>query len=129
GGAASGTRNNCTPSGKSANVGGGADACMLNNCTLSDNSASDSGGGAAGGTLNNCIVYYNVARVSGANYYRGYFNYSCTTPLPGDGVGNFENPPLFVDPASGNWRLQPNSPCINAGLNSSAAGGTDLDGN
>src|SRR5207245_2676812 len=100
----------------------------LNNCTLTGNSAS-SAGGATGSTLNNCIVYYNVAQKTGANYAGGAFNYSCTTPLPTNGVGNFDNPPLFVDKAGGNLRLQSNSPCINAGLNAYAPAGLDLDGN
>jgi hypothetical protein len=34
-----------------------------------------------------------------------------------------------VDQASGNLRLQPNSPCINAGDNSYVTNATDLDGN
>ena len=37
--------------------------------------------------------------------------------------------PLFVDRLNGNLRLQSNSPCINAGLNSYAPGLTDLEGN
>jgi hypothetical protein len=55
--------------------------------------------------------------------------YSCTTPLPTSGLGNFINAPLFVDYASGNLRLQSDSPCINAGSNASAPAGPDLDGN
>jgi hypothetical protein len=44
-------------------------------------------------------------------------------------VGNITNAPLFVDQASSNLRLQPNSPCINAGNNSYITNTTDLDGN
>ncbi len=130
GGAALNTLNNCTLTGNSADVdGGGAYMSALNNCTLSGNSAGSAGGGAYFSTLNNCIVYYNVAVQSGggANYWAGTFNYSCTTPLPG-GLANFDKPPLFVDPVSGNLRLQSNSPCINAGLNAHAPAGLDLDG-
>jgi len=48
--------------------------------------------------------------------------------LPAWGAGNITNAPLFVDYAGGNLRLQPNSPCINAGNNTCAPGPTDLDG-
>jgi hypothetical protein len=47
-------------------------------------------------------------------------------PLLSSGVGNFTNPPLFVDQAAGNLRLEPNSPCINSGLNAYAPAGLDL---
>jgi hypothetical protein len=132
GGAYHATLNNCTLTGNWAQgdrgYGGGAFYSTLNNCTLTGNSA-DLGGGALG-TLNNCIVYFNTARV-GANYGDSTWetlNYCCTTPLPTGGFGNITNAPLFVDYAAGNLRLQSNSPCINAGLNASAPGPTDLDG-
>ena len=115
GGAYGGTLNNCTLTGNSVannGIGGGACVCTLNNRTLTGNS----GGGAAGCTLNNCIVYFNTA-TSGANYdSSSTLKYCCTTPLPG-GIGNITNAPLFVDYASGNLRLQSNSPCINSGGN------------
>jgi parallel beta-helix repeat protein len=127
GGALYGTLTNCLLTGNAAtNSGGGAYWGTLYNCTLSGNSAG-SGGGAYSGTLNNCIVYYNTA--PDGNYKYGPFNYCCTTPLPGYGTGSFTNAPLFVDQAGGNFRLQSNSPCINAGLNAYAPGLTDLDGN
>ena len=122
------TLNNCTVSGNSANYwGGGASESTLNNCTVSGNSAS-SGGGAYSGTLNNCIVYYNSAP-NGPNHLDSIFNYSCTTPLP-PGPGNFTNAPQFVNTNGwSNLRLQPSSPCINAGLNDYVTSSTDLDGN
>ena len=119
---------NCKLTGNSAYIfGGGAVGGTLNNCTVSGNSAR-AGGGASVGTLNNCIVYFNTAPL-GANYWYGTLNYSCTTPQPTNGLGNITNAPLFIDQASGNLRLQSNSPCINAGLNAFAPAGPDLDGN
>jgi len=55
-------------------------------------------------------------------------NYCCTAPLLQNGAGNINIAPLFVNQASGNLRLQSNSPCINSGLNHFAIGTTDLDG-
>jgi hypothetical protein len=140
-------------------TGGGATGCTLNNCTLAYNSASTSGyflnaygGGAAYSTLNNCILTGNSAvNTIYSPYYpptgQGYggaatyctlnnciifsnmvnncsvcdLDYFCTTSLCW-----FSNPLLV---ASGSLRLEPNSPCINAGNNSYATIATDLDGN
>ena len=136
GGAYSCTLNNCTLTANKANKlnslggqGGGAYSGTLNNCTLTGNSASDYGGGVLGSTLNNCIVYFNSSP-NGGNYTPyGTIQYTCTTPLAGQGIGNITNAPLFVDYAGGNLRLQSNSPCINAGNNGYAPSTTDLDGN
>ncbi len=131
GGTFFGTLNNCTLNGNWAGVGGGAFGGTLNNCTLTGNSAGGYGGGAAACTLYNCIAYFNTAG-QGANYDPyGYstLDYSCTTPLPTNGVGNITRDPLFVSYANGNVRLQPNSPCINAGNNAYVTTVTDLDGN
>ena len=158
GGASGGTLNNCTLTGNSAISGGGASAgadneCTLNNCALRGNSASSKGGGAffctltnctltgnsageGGGAfasaLANCIVYYNSALLGLAvqNYDGGVpLNYCCTTPLPpSTGTGNFTNPPLFVNYARGDLRLQIDSPCVNAGNNAYVVGTTDVAG-
>lgn len=146
GGAYNCTLNNCTLSGNSASLpdysfnreyanGGGAYNCTLNNCTLSGNSSGvtsyrlgrsgASGGGAYGGTLNNCISFTNFQFSYWSN------NFSCADcGSPGSLVdNNWLGNPLFVDLGAGNLRLQSNSPCINAGLNSLAPAGPDLDGN
>jgi hypothetical protein len=134
GGASGGTLNNCLLIGNStsgSSSGGGAYNSTLNNCTVISNSAIGFGsaGGATAGTLNNCITYYNTNTslfYPSNNYNRNGMNYCCTDPLPG-GRGNFTNAPLFVDPAGGNFHLQNNSPCINAGNNSYVTTTTDLD--
>ena len=129
GGIYGGSLRNCLVAGNSAGYdGGGAYEGALNNCTLTGNSADGDGGGAYAATLNNCILYYNTAS-SEPNYNASsILNYCCATPGPGSGTGNITAQPLFVDRVNGNLRLQPNSPCINAGANSYVLGTTDLDG-
>jgi len=125
GGAENSILNNCILYNNSANYGGGADSCILNNCTLIGNSSLGlSAGGASGCTLNNCIDYYN----QGVDFSTVY-NYCCTDQLLGNDVNNFTNAPLFANLADGDFHLQSNSPCINAGKNACAPTGPDLDGN
>jgi hypothetical protein len=128
GGAYRSELNNCTITGSTANSGGGAFQSTLHNCTLVGNLAWVSGGGVANSGLVNSIVAYN-ASWTGANHTDSTLDYCCTSPLPTGGRGNIAVPPLFVDYASANLRLQSNSPCINAGLNAYAPGPMDLDGN
>jgi hypothetical protein len=136
GGAASCALINCSVVSNSAASGGGVygenylGASDLTNCTVVGNSASGSGGGFGGTaiTANNCIVYYNHAGFSGDNYSAGTFNYCCTTPMPASGVSNFINDPFFVNLTNGDFHLQTNSPCVNAGNNAYVTTGTDVDG-
>ncbi len=149
GGAEGGTLNSCVLTGNATpGFGGAVDGqsgpplFVLNNCTLVGNSALTAGGGAyAGGgfvgMLNNCIVYDNTAPL-GANYSSNdppngtnVLAYCCTTPLPPDNISsnNIIGPPLFINEAAGNLRLQSNSPCIDAAFNGFATNTTDLDGN
>jgi len=148
GGADSVTLIHCMLSGNSAGHGGGMSFGTFDGCTLIGNVAVTAGGGAYYSTLTNCtaagnaaplgslygctannsIVYYSDS--NGPNYDVGtVLNYCCTTPLPTNGSGNITNVPLFVDQLNGDLRLQPNSPCINAGNNAFAPTGPDLDGN
>jgi hypothetical protein len=64
GGAFSGTLNNCLLTNNSASCGGGAYYGALNYCTLMGNSAF-SGGASHSGILNNCLVTDNSAAFSG----------------------------------------------------------------
>jgi hypothetical protein len=143
GGACSSTLNNCTLRQNSALNGGGVWSSTLNNCALTLNSGNgesvstlknctlawNSPSGAYYGTLYNCIVYSNGDAQANYNGDGSTLIHCCTTPLPTVGFGNITNDPLFVDSAGFNVRLQPNSPCINAGNNAYAPAGPDLDGN
>jgi len=130
---AGGKVRNCLISSNSASSGGGgayffsSGTGLLENCTVVSNSTASQGGGVfctnnAGGNITNCIIYFNQAARGGDNYTNntGILNltYSCTTPLP-EGNGNTANNPLFVNAGNANYRLRPDSPCINAGLNGS----------
>jgi hypothetical protein len=124
---------NCLITGNSASqAGGGASGGLLNNCTVTSNTAYSGGGvslPASGATyLTNCVVFYNSA-TAGSNYQAGpVFSHCCTMPLPA-GAGNITNEPDFLNLTAGDFHLQTNSPCINAGLNSAVASATDLEGN
>jgi hypothetical protein len=139
---------NCVLKGNRAEVGGGDARGYLENCLLYDNTATDYGGGEWAGSLYNCtvvqnqavtgaggvseanvinsIVYYNTAAGApeqGQNFSSCWVAHSCTTPLAGSD-GNITGPPQLLD-----FRLQANSPCINAGDNGYVNSGYDLDGN
>ena len=129
GAALSSTLNNCVLAGNTGGLGAGANDCTLNNCTVASNSAAQIGGGAYGCTLNNCIAYFNTAPLATNYDSSSILNFCCTTPTPANGLGNFTNSPLFVDLAGGNFRLQSDSPCIDAGNNGYVTTVTDFDGN
>jgi hypothetical protein len=135
-----GTVNNCTAFGNSVTatngLGGGIFVLngTLNNCTLSGNSASEGGGITAGNsTLNNSIVWGNSASLYGMDISicsasNNTVRYTCAADGVINGInGCITNNPLFV--STNDFRLQPGSPCINAGDNSCVTTHHDLDGN
>jgi hypothetical protein len=94
------------------------------------NSAGDEGGGLDLCYTYNSIVYSNSA-VSGADDISNWAAlWHCCSPDAPHGLnGNITNGPSFVDFSAGNFRLQMNSPCVNAGNNNLYdINATDLDG-
>jgi hypothetical protein len=109
-----------------AGLGGGMynlnSSPVLTNCTFSGNWAQVTGGGIfnedSSPVLTNCILWFDfIAEIANADpgsvpvvthsdVYGGY---------PGE--GNIDADPRFVDPDNGNYRLGPDSPCIDAGTN------------
>lgn len=104
----------------------------ITNCTFTGNSGAPSGTGgmfSLGGNpvVTNCIFWGNVGwdivNSGGAT------TVTYTDIQSGfGGTGNFAADPLFVNPGGGNYRLQPNSPCIDSGNNVAITAGADLAG-
>ena len=103
---------------------GGASYCSLNNCTVVGNSGSI-GGGVHFSTAVNCIIFSNTAS-TGPNSWSSTLAYCCI-PDAG-GTGHITNAPNFIDLIGGDFHLQSNSPCINAGNNAYVSTSTDLEG-
>ncbi len=108
-------------------AGGGVriDNGLLENCTIvanqvgaSDNVSGMGAGGVRhnGGTVRNCIIYGNHDYAGTPSDYAGTggATYSCAPELV-SGTGNIALDPLFADVASGDYRPQASSPCVDSG--------------
>jgi len=122
---------NCLVYGNRANhSGGGMIGCNgdIVNCTIADNTALEVGGlGLCDGSITNCIIWGNALNQLAGSVWP---TYSC---FPGAHFeyGNIRLAPVFVDAAEADYRLKPNSPCVDRGTNSppSWLPATDIDGN
>ncbi|MEI6195451.1 MAG: choice-of-anchor Q domain-containing protein, partial [Verrucomicrobiota bacterium] len=113
-----GTLHNCILKNSSAT---GANGSTLINCTVTRNAL-----GLINATAINCIVYGNTNEINTCTLFN-----CCSRSASANSFvarGNFTNAPLFVDPVSGDFRLQMNSPCINAGANAYVQTAVDFDG-
>ncbi|HOW96942.1 MAG TPA: choice-of-anchor Q domain-containing protein [Kiritimatiellia bacterium] len=102
-------------------------------CTIAANVAGKHGGGLhmdGRGVVTASIIYSNSAAAEGPNGHDasalGTYDHCCTTPEVA-GAGLVTDPPAFVAPAAGNFRLSAGSPCVDAGP-AGAEVVTDLDG-
>lgn len=133
---------NCSFWGNRANVGGGmhnytGGSPTLVNCSFAGNAAITGGGiyslYYSYTTLRNCILWGDA----GSEIYNDFngYSYIYNSIIQGGCPGfatctNVQNTdPLFVDASSGNLRLRPCSPAIDAGNNGDNTTTTDLDGN
>ncbi|MCE5324052.1 hypothetical protein LLG46_12155 [bacterium] len=118
-----------TPNEESLSVGvsGNAGAIILNNTIINAWVICDSTAVAK----NNIIASWGStksASMSGAPYYNNCI-YSFDAPNIIGVNGNISGDPLFVDRSAGDYSLQSNSPCIDAGTDSIDCGETDAFGN
>ena len=97
---------------------------IINNVIVDNNTGITFGRDAAPIIKNNIIMNNNVhhydypeygsSRISAVISYNNLWNGAYDfTPSPG--TGNISADPLFVDPENGNYHVQQNSPCIDAG--------------
>jgi len=103
---------------------------IINNCTISENSAPRSGGieaRALATKITNCIIWGNLngnieAITPSVSYCDIQGGYSI-----GTNIINID--PLFGNPDEGDYYLQLNSPCINTGMSGDGIPTHDKDGN
>ncbi len=112
-------QNNTVCSNSARDNGGGLTSCngTIQNNTIFGNSAEGGGGLAYCNTLIvNCIIWANSARYMGNQlYYCSTPLYSCIQDWTSGGLSNISSDPRFVDSSNGDFHLQPDSPCIDAG--------------
>ncbi|MDP2898282.1 MAG: choice-of-anchor Q domain-containing protein [bacterium] len=129
-----GTIRNNTIAGNSAEwSGGGLTFCggTAQNNTITGNSAEYDGGGLyeCDGTVRNCILWGNTAPSGPQLQYSSIPTYSCIEGWTGDSEKrNISAEPRFAGPDTGDFRLLPSSPCIDAGYNHPSLPPTDIVG-
>jgi len=132
---------NCLLAGNSAFANGGGvylNGGRVESSTIVTNAAGADGSGTGGGvfrssgTVSNSIAYFNTGTGGtvhdNLNATGAWLGYTCSSDAGSATNGNITLDPLFVDLASGDYRLSDASPCIKAGHSGAVSWGTDLDG-
>ena len=123
---------------RATDSGGGAffyQGGTLGSSTVVNNSATNGGGGVycyLGGNSYNNIIYFNTNNGSANNWATNggsTFRSNCTTPADPDDNRVVTDDPRLINPAAGDYRLQPGSPCVDTGLDDYLSGASDLAGN
>ncbi|MFO8009711.1 MAG: choice-of-anchor Q domain-containing protein, partial [Dehalococcoidia bacterium] len=120
---------NCVFHSNSAGGDGGAiynkkSSPVITNCVFHNNSAGGTGGALfdfnVPSEVTNCILRGNSPGEIGNKNATSLVTYS---DIQGgyEGAGNIDEEPRFVDAGSGDFRLQPLSPCVDAGDNAASA--------
>ncbi len=118
---------------------------VIVNNTIAGNSAVGrhaEGGGlwlhSSSATIANTIIAFNSSGVSASGngpllrhncvYGNVEYDYAWWMDDPTGTDGNISEDPLFANPAYGDWHIQPDSPCVDAGDNDFVFGESDIDG-
>lgn len=120
---------NCIFYNNTAQIHGGAiqnDSCSptIVGCTIVENFAEFRGGGIYNNTasfpiITNCIIYGNTnENIGNTGTSNPSLTYSCLSETE-FGIGNILEDPQFINAATGNFLLQPFSPCVDTGRDTS----------
>lgn len=123
--------------------GGGLAYCrgeVMNNTIAANFAAAGGGLASCEGTVQNCVLWGNIALSDPQVSASSIPTYSCIQGWTGGGEGNINEDPEFADPdgpdddpntyVDNDYRLKPNSPCIDTGRNEEWMWNAfDLDGN
>jgi hypothetical protein len=126
----------------SAETGGGAHGCgsiasdgtisisHFSNNTVYGNRAAKAGGGLSESsvTIRNSVVWGNGAPEGAQLHDSREMTYCCVLDLNLPGEGNIGVAPRFVNAEDGDFRLKPDSPCVDAGSNDRDLPETDIAG-